>query len=419
MATEDQERLELLYQDILEDGLPAPELLAQYATAPNELSEEDRLEVESAAGRFPAVADELDTLRGFDFAALDADLQENASASVASTFRKLFMRPAFVVGLAASAGLAAWLSLGQGPSVGDIQPTPDLASATPEPSTPKAALEPVPTEMIPAVVELAQEQTNSDESATGQSEPTSIEEPALELASESAPPLIQEAVDDPGGNDGLAAEEAESAPERPEILLAMLTPTYQMPFNSPLRQRDIGGFRAAPQGAPLITLLAPGHLAQTTSQNPRLFWHIDRVPDVGAFYLTISTSHGEESIVENLRLAPPTKPGIQGIDLATLEVKVGKNEEYRWSIAHRLNPEAAPSTFAFGWIIGVEPEAQTRARLDSAQSGEKPDVLARDGYLYDALQATVELVEQYPLDHRTQAALDALLEQGGIQGIGD
>jgi hypothetical protein len=118
-------------------------------------------------------------------------------------------------------------------------------------------------------------------------------------------------------------------------------------------------------------------------------------------------------------LAPPTKPGIQGIDLSTLEVKVGKNEEYRWSIAHRLNPEAAPSTFAFGWIVGVEPDAQTRARLASAPSGEKPDVLARDGYWYDALQATVELVEQYPLDHRTQAALDALLEQGGIQGIGD
>jgi hypothetical protein len=329
------------------------------------------------------------------------------------------MRPAFVVGLAASAGLAAWLSLGQGWSVGDVQPTPDLASATPEPSTPKTALEPVPADMVPEVVELAQEQTNSDESATGQSESTSIEEPALELASESAPPFIQEAVDDPDGGDGLGAEETESAPERPEILLAMLTPSYQMPFNSPLRQRDIGGFRAAPQGAPLITLLAPGHLAQTTSQNPRLFWHIDRVPDVGAFYLTISTSHGEESIVENLRLAPPTKPGIQGIDLATLEVKVGKNEEYRWSIAHRLNPEAAPSTFAFGWIVGVEPDAQTRARLDSAQSGEKPDVLARDGYWYDALQATVELVEQYPLDHRTQAALDALLEQGGIQGIGD
>ena len=60
MATDDRERFELLYQDILEDGLPAPELLAQYATAPNELSEEERLEVESAAGRFPAVADELD-----------------------------------------------------------------------------------------------------------------------------------------------------------------------------------------------------------------------------------------------------------------------------------------------------------------------------------------------------------------------
>jgi hypothetical protein len=419
MATEDQERLEVLYQDILEDGLPAPDLLAQYATAPNELSEEERLEVESAAGRFPAVADELDTLRGFDFAALDADLQENASASVASTFRKLFMRPAFVVGLAASAGLAAWLSLGQGPSVGDVQPTPDLASTTPEAPNPKAALEPVPTSIIPEVVELAQDQTNSDESAPGQSESTSIEGLALELASESAPPFIQEAVDDPDGDDGLAAAEAESAPERPEILLAMLTPTYQMPFNSPLRQRDIGGFRAAPQGAPLITLLAPAHLARTTSKNPRLFWHIDRVPDVGAFYLTISTVHGEESIVENLALAPPTKSGIQGIDLATLEVKVGKNEEYRWSIAHRLNPEAAPSTFAFGWIVGVEPDAQTRARLDSAPSGEKPDVLARDGYWYDALQATVELVEQYPLDHRTQAALDALLEQGGIQGIGD
>ena len=45
MATDDRERFELLYQDILEDGFPAPELLAQYATAPNELSEEERLEV--------------------------------------------------------------------------------------------------------------------------------------------------------------------------------------------------------------------------------------------------------------------------------------------------------------------------------------------------------------------------------------
>ena len=262
MATDDRERFELLYQDILEDGFPAPELLAQYATAPNELSEEERLEVESAAGRFPAVADELDTLRGFDFEALDADLQVNASASVASIFRKLFMRPAFVVGLAASAGLAAWLSLGQGPSVGDIQPSPDLASATPVEPTPKTALEPLPTNMIPEVVELAQEQTNSEESATGQSESTSIEEPALELASESAPPFIQEAVEDPDGGDGLGAEEAESAPERPEILLAMLTPTYQMPFNSPLRQRDIGGFPRGSSGRP------PDHPSCAGSRRP-------------------------------------------------------------------------------------------------------------------------------------------------------
>jgi hypothetical protein len=416
MATDDLERLEVLYQTVLEHGFPASELLARYATAPNALSEEERMEVESAAARFPAVADELDTLRGFDFRALDADLQENPTKSAVTLLRKLFLRPSFAAGLVASTGLVAWLSLGQGWGDG-VQPTPDLASARPEESIADPALEPVPTHTIPEAVELARQPMNSDESATGQADST--ERLAIELANESAPSFIQEAVDDLAGDDRLPATETESDLERPEILIAMLTPTYQKPFNSPSRQRDLGGFRSAPQAAPLITLLAPDHLAHTTSQAPSLFWHVDRVPKVGAFYLTISASESEESIVENLPLAPLTKPGIQAVNLGELEVKLGVNEEYRWSIAHRLDPEAAPTHFGFGWIMEVEPDVQTRVRLDSAQSGQKPNVLAREGYWYDALQATIELVEQYPLDHRPQAALDALLEQGGVQGVRD
>ena len=161
MPTDDRERLEVLYQTVLEHGFPAPELLARYVTAPNALSEEERMEVESAAARFPAVADELDTLRGFDFRALDADLQENTTKSAATLLRKLFLRPSFAAGLVASAALTVWLSLGQGWGDG-VQPTPVLASARSEESIADPALYPVPTHTIPEAVELARQPMNSD-----------------------------------------------------------------------------------------------------------------------------------------------------------------------------------------------------------------------------------------------------------------
>ncbi|MBJ20825.1 MAG: DUF928 domain-containing protein [bacterium] len=421
MAIDEQDGLAELYQDVLDSDLPSPELLARYATAPNELTEQERFEVEAAMLRLPAVVDELDTLREFDFQNLNADREAVAAKSTMSSLLGFFARPPLMAGLAASAALALFLVLGQEPPVSQPTRTPNLATTTPEESPPVPAPDSLGIIDEPGEIDLAMDDSSPDTSVPERLEPTvPMESQTVELADDSNAPTPtsttteRPAPEDPSSRDMRAFES-----EPGEILIAMMTPIYEMPYGAPSRERLIGGFRAADDEWPRITVLAPAHLARTTSNQPTLFWHIDRLPTQGGFYLTISDAEGEKTIVENLRLASGARAGIQEADLLALDVSLESNEEYRWSIAHRLEDDASPTHFAFGWIVESEPNASTRARIEAAETGERPNVLASGGYWYDALEATIDLVEGYPLDDRPRDALRSLLDQAGVTQVGD
>lgn len=368
--------------------------------------------------RSPAVVDELDTLRGFDFQTLNADREAAVAKSATSSLLGLFTRRPVMAGLAASAALALFLVLGQEISVSQPTPMPDLATTTSEGSPPVPAPDSLQIIDEPGEVDLAMDDSSPDTIAPERSEPTPATEPAtVELADDSSAPTSATERPAPEGPSPRDVRASESEPR--EILIAMVTPTYERPYGTPSRERLVGGFRAADDEWPSITILAPAHLARTTSRQPTLFWHIDRLPTQGGFYLTISDAEGEETVVENLRLASVARAGIQEADLLALDVALESNQEYRWSIAHRLEDDAPPTHFAFGWIVESEPNDPTRARIEAAETGERPNVLASGGYWYDALEATIELVEGYPLDDRPQEALRSLLDQGGVAGIGD
>lgn len=434
MSRDEPSGLEALYRDVVDADLPDPELLARYATAPNGLSAEERQTVEQAMARSRAVADELDTLRSFDFRRLDADRAGAAEAGVVGRVLAWLQQPLVATSLVAAVALALWLALGteQGDPVDESSAPRLVETPTGEtPSTVPAPVEPSEAETLPLPERDAGRLAEAGGVPRDESAPRSPEEPdpsraegsaELQLAEErpadtprpreAAPPT--EATGAPDPPEGLA----EPSERRPEILLAMLEPRYVTPLGSPTRSLGPSTFRSAPNGAARIVPLAPPHVAHTAEASPTLYWHVDPVPTSGGFHLTLSDDRGED-VVENRRLTPVDGPGIQSTRLADLGVVLEPGREYRWSIAHRLDPDAPPTAYVFGWILRVEPDRATREALAGAEVGERPALLAEAGLWYDAIHRAAELADRYPDDPRPREALRALLDQGGVPTLED
>jgi Domain of Unknown Function (DUF928) len=434
MSRDESEGLNALFQDVMESDLPDPELLARYATAPNELTAEERDQVETAMRRSPIVVDELDTLRGFDFGALDADREgAGGRGRLGAWFISLLGQPVAWAGVAAAAALGLWVALGGndgapgGPERGSIQLVEESGGS--EEGVAPDSIEP---ELVPPALDERTEQLVESESAQDsklapeplEGELESVRSPETQLAESAPTPSgVDEPLQEPPGipeRGGLPdAGEGEASGEAPverEILVAMVMPAYEAPIGVGQRGRTPFVYRGSSENRPRITALAPPHVAWSASAQPTLPWHIDRVPSEGAFYLTISDSD-DEPLVENLRIPLPADSGVQGTSIAGLDVDLRRGVEYRWSIAHRLDEESPPTEYAFGWVEAVEMGGAIRDRVDQAAPGSRPDLLAREGYWYDALQATLDLVARHPLDDRPRNALRALLVQGGVSDL--
>jgi Domain of Unknown Function (DUF928) len=423
MSRDETEGLSELYQDVLESEFPAPELLARYAAAPNDLSEAERLEVESAMQRSQAVVDELDTIRGFDFGQLDADQVKGREGGLIVLLGGLLQQPVAWAGLAAAAAALLWVALGQQPSRDPTAQTPQLV----EESTPEAIQAPTDLPRVPAEIEDALVPEAVSDPLLAEVPPTTpnkeipIEDPDLAPSNEvelAAEPAREETGGRSGDIEDEVATPEATDQERPEILIAMLMPRYEMPIGAAMRDSSASVYRAAEDQWPSITTLSPAHVAWSASTQPTLYWHIDRLPALGDFHLTISDSD-DNVLADNLRLAKVESPGIQHTPLSDLGINLSRDVEYRWSISHRLEEESPPTHYSFGWVRSVELAPAVREQIDAAKPAQLPAALARSGYWYDALNAAFGLTTEYPSDERPREALRALLEQGGLSAVSE
>ena len=199
MSRDESEGLDALFQDVMESDLPDPELLARYATEPNELTAEERDEVETAMRRSLIVVDELDTLRGFDFGALDADQEATSDrGSVGAWFVSLLGQPVAWAGIAAAAALGLWIALGGndgvlgGPERGSIQLVEEsggseegVAPDSIEPALAPPALD----ERVEQLVESGSAQDTRVAPEPLEAELESVRSPGTQLA-DSPPPAV-------------------------------------------------------------------------------------------------------------------------------------------------------------------------------------------------------------------------------------
>ena len=431
MTEREEAALRRLMQDVEEADWPAPELLARYATDPNRLSEAEKQTVERALATSGRVADELATLRGFDFGALDADRHPAratagrlASASdggggagaggLAARLLAWLARPPVWAGAAALLALALWLASSDRSPLrsGASAPTPQLAQQTepPAPRSPEAGA---------TGTELPSPDGRTTDEPTPPSGPTATiaqAEPTPEVAPAPTPtePARLAARDAAPAPDTAPAAQPAPPPEaKPELLLAMAMPDYHPAYGVESRASGEWIVRGETSAAPGVTVLAPDHVARACSAQPVLHWSLDRLPGTGTFFLTI-VDERDEPIVLDRALAQPVRAGIQRVELAGLGVRLPAGRTLRWSIALRADEAAPPDAFDFGWLRVDPPDAAAKAALETGSEADRAAVYAGLGCYSEALDAALVTRARRPDEATPHRAIERLAEQAGL-----
>ncbi|MEZ4334126.1 MAG: DUF928 domain-containing protein [Myxococcota bacterium] len=437
MTEGEEAALRRLMQDVEESDWPAPELLARYATDPNRLSEAEKQTVERALAASRTVGDELATLRGFDFGALDADRHPARTAAgrlapagdggggegaggLAAWLNAWLARPPVWVGAAALLALALWLAASDESPLrsGVADSMPQLARRNEPPAPRGSAPGTAGTELPGPDGRAADEPMKSSEPTTAivQAEPTRTPTPTPESTPESTPKDASRiaARDADAGPDMPTAGKRATPPEaKPELLLAMAMPDYHPAYGVDARESGEWIVRGATSEAPRVTVLAPDHVARACNAQPALHWSLDRLPATGTFFLTI-VDERDEPVVLDRALAQPTRAGIQRVDLAGLGIRLPAARTLRWSIALRADEAAAPEAFDFGWLRVDPPDASAEQALAARSDADRSAAYAELGCYSEALDAALAIRARRPDEATPHRAVERLADQAGL-----
>ena len=107
--------------------------------------------------------------------------------------------------------------------------------------------------------------------------------------------------------------------------------------------------------------------------------------------------------------------GVVSIPLPQEAPALEIGQDYKWTLAIGCSGDLDPnSPFVEAWIKRVEPNSLSGNQNVSLERAES---LGADGIWYDAVEALVELREQYPEDARLGKEWAELLDSAGLQEI--
>jgi hypothetical protein len=187
--------------------------------------------------------------------------------------------------------------------------------------------------------------------------------------------------------------------------VALAEAEYVPPWDLEPRERMPGEVRGEGT-APVLTGLAPDHVAQTAAARPLLLWHASRVPDTGEWLLYVADSEAIDPLIQR-PLPRPERAGVQRIEL---DVDLEPGREYQWSVAWRPDPRnPAADVLAQGWVRRIPVSDELRVQLASVPENEHAALYARAGFWYDAV-AEVDLAHRrFPAEDGPRRALARLL----------
>lgn len=196
----------------------------------------------------------------------------------------------------------------------------------------------------------------------------------------------------------------------------IIAPVYKPPTRGAPGGRVGGGTRGKDQVFTL-SVLAPDHTGLTSKDQPVLYWYVSK-PLSSPIELTIIDG-GATPIIEKI-LAPPTKSGIQRLQLAEHGVHLEPGKQYQWFLTLVSNPKRrSKDVLAGATIERLALPDNLAAQVSGADRLSAARYYAEAGQWYDAIALLSEQIEANPLDLNPRAQRAALLQQVGLQEIAD
>jgi hypothetical protein len=219
------------------------------------------------------------------------------------------------------------------------------------------------------------------------------------------------------------SEETESAPETNSVDAAppvSAAPPLRVIYKPPSTGKPVrsvgGGSRGTIEKIPALFTVTPDHIGQTISEQPSLFWYIDRVLDPSIkVEFTLLDEDGVDPLIET-SLATPDSAGVHRIRLSDFDAKLVSGRNYEWSVALIIDPDKrAKDIVATGWIDRVEGSDGLAARVASNDGAASAAVYAEEGLWYDSFGALSDLIEDDPSDAQLLRQRQDVLRQVGLE----
>lgn len=191
---------------------------------------------------------------------------------------------------------------------------------------------------------------------------------------------------------------------------------YKPPVRGAPAQRVGGGTRGV-SVVPVLTVLAPDHVALTTSEQPTLYWYVS-APSVIRIEVALVDPAGVKPLIKTS--LPNVEPGIHRFNLKDFNVRLKPNEEYQWSVSSVVSDKQRSREIVSGSTFRLtELPSNIRGSVAMRDKDQQAIAYAAHGIWHDALDALSESIRSAPDRRELRNMRGELLEQAGLRAAAD
>lgn len=193
------------------------------------------------------------------------------------------------------------------------------------------------------------------------------------------------------------------------------TISYKPPMVLGRPNQRIGGGSRGGEDAPSVVILAPEHTGQTIKAQPTLYWSTSHVGNKPVYFTLVyaDPQKAMDHPTPLLKVAVPSKEGLQKLDLSAHDFSLEAEVVYKWSVTVSLDEkQRSKDVVASGTIQRIKNDLSKQ--LSGTSPSEHPFVYAESGLWYDAFDALTALVEAQKNDKTLRQQRVELLKQVGL-----
>jgi len=208
-----------------------------------------------------------------------------------------------------------------------------------------------------------------------------------------------------------------SSEQKKDETSAVAAIAYKAPLRGAPATRIGGGTRSVGTKPMTVLVLAPNETGYTTHDKPTLYWYVSQPLEhpVELTLISLESLDAASKPAVELKLNPPTRPGVHPLSLAEHNIVLKPGVEYQWFVAAVSNPsQRSNDVVAGGTIKRVAESDAVHARLKDVSAAGRPALYAGEGIWYDAIDELSKQISAQPNNRQLRESRATLLEQVGL-----